>query len=86
VDLYIHSPIRLHGVVLNEVSADNFTLPYHYYVLVGYFRSRLTALCAFLQSFVCRYEKNLCEAGREEKEGTVSSKILYCLANLLPAL
>jgi hypothetical protein len=31
VDLYIHSPIRLHGVMLNQLSTGT-TLPFFYYV------------------------------------------------------
>jgi hypothetical protein len=34
VDLYIHSPIRLHGIVLNQLSTG-ITLPIHFFMKVG---------------------------------------------------
>jgi hypothetical protein len=32
MDLYIHSPIRLHGVVLNKLSTGT-TLPFTFYIM-----------------------------------------------------
>jgi hypothetical protein len=43
VDLYIHSPIRLHGIVLNWLSAGT-TLPFFTFTLF----SNTLSLCSFL--------------------------------------
>jgi hypothetical protein len=49
VDLYIHSPIRLHGVMLNWLSTGT-TLPYLY---LFFFKGPITGLLFILPYILC---------------------------------
>jgi hypothetical protein len=48
VDLYIHSPIRLHGVVLNYLSTGT-TLPY---IIIGGYIFDYTK--SYLSTYICK--------------------------------
>jgi hypothetical protein len=63
VDLYIHSPIRLHGIALNLLSKWKKTLPYLYRIhagkTIGLFANELSDIRVTNYLFAYRKEQKL---------------------------